>query len=651
MLNNVLIANRGEIACRIIRTARRLGIRTVAVCSEADRRAAHVAAADEAMEIGPAPAAESYLRIDRIIAAAKASGADSIHPGNGFLSENPEFAEACRRAGLIFIGPSPEAMRRLGDKAAAKVLAESLGIPVVPGCRDEAQDAARLEGEAARLGFPVVIKAAAGGGGRGMRIVERAADFRAALDSASREATSAFGDGRVLLEKFIERPRHVEVQVFGDRAGNFVHLFERDCSLQRRHQKVIEEAPAPGISAELREALTGAALKLAGAARYEGAGTVEFLVGGGTLGKNAPWYFIEANTRLQVEHPVTEEVTGVDLVEWQFRVAAGEPLPARQNEIAIRGHSVEARLYAEDPASGFLPSTGRVIECSFEPAPGLRIETALRAGDEVTSYYDPMLAKVIATGRDRAEAFARLGAALSASLVIGPRTNAAFLKRLVDHPEVSAGRLDTGLIARELERLAPGGFDRHAIRIGARELLELERRCTSDCEQGYSAWKAEDGFQLGGERRLTREVVVNGRPVRLEIAWGPAGAVIGGPELEPEAAVGMRARTIGDRGKIYVLNDLHQTVVSWPEADLEADGGAGRGGAIRAPISGHLIKMFAAEGAMIEKGDRIAVVEAMKMEHVIHAPRAARIARVAAAEGQQVAQGALIAEIDEEEGQ
>ena len=471
MLKKILIANRGEIARRIIRTARRMGIRTVAVYSDADARAMYVGEADEAVHIGPSPATESYLRGDRIIAAAKATGADGIHPGYGFLAENADFAESVGKAALKFIGPSPAAMRALGGKAAAKEVAIKAGVPVVPGYQGEKQDAGSLTAEARKIGYPVMIKAVAGGGGRGMRLVEREADFAELLASAQREAEGAFGDARVLIEKVVERPRHIEVQVFGDAQGNVVHLFERDCTLQRRNQKVIEEAPAPGMSQALREKMCGAAVKLAKAVGYEGAGTVEFLVEGGAasqapsvahqqpaltrapsvahqqpaqLGPDAKWYFIEMNTRLQVEHPVTEEITGLDLVEGQVRVASGERLPLTQAEIEMRGHAIEARLCAEDPAKGFLPSIGPIYAFDTPDIDGLRVESGIEAGDVVSPYYDSMIAKLITSAPSRNEAAEAMVRALRETVVAGPITNQSFLATLLSDENVRKARMDTG---------------------------------------------------------------------------------------------------------------------------------------------------------------------------------------------------------------
>ena len=458
MFTKLLIANRGEIACRVMRTAHRLGIRTAAVCSDADRDALHVATAGEAWRLGPADAARSYLDVERVIAAAKAAGADAVHPGYGFLSENPAFAEACEDAGLVFVGPPAGAIRAMGLKDAAKRAMEAAGVPVVPGYHGEDQDPAALLAQARGIGFPVLVKAVAGGGGKGLRRADTEAGFAEALEGARREARSSFGDDRVLVERCIERPRHVEVQVFADAHGNAVHLFERDCSLQRRHQKVVEEAPAPGMTEAVRAAMGAAAVAAAKAIGYRGAGTVEFIADASEGLREDRFWFMEMNTRLQVEHPVTEMVTGTDLVEWQLRVAAGEPLPAGQAELSITGHAVEARVYAEDPERGFLPATGAIAHLALPPASGdLRIDHGLREGDAVTAHYDPMLAKVIAHGPDRAAALARLAGALRAFEIAGVTTNLPFLSRLVAHPGFRAGDVDTGLIERALDTLTVRG--------------------------------------------------------------------------------------------------------------------------------------------------------------------------------------------------
>src|SRR5580692_10322159 len=468
MFTKILIANRGEIACRVAATARRMGIKTVAVYSEADASAKHVAVCDEAVLIGPPAAKESYLRADKIIEVALAAGAESIHPGYGFLSENAEFAEACAEAGIVFVGPPPTAIRAMGLKNAAKALMQKAGVPVVPGYHGDNQSPKFLKEKAYEIGYPILIKAIAGGGGKGMRRVDAHVDFDAALESAIREAQAAFGDGRVLIEKYIASPRHIELQVFADTHGGCVHLFERDCSAQRRHQKVVEECPAPGLPEETRAAMANAATEAALAAGYVGAGTVEFIADPSRGLKPSDFYFLEMNTRLQVEHPVTEAVTGLDLVEWQFRVAAGEPLPLKQSEIACAGAAIEARVYAEDPEHNFLPSAGLIHAMTFkgrESAQGVRIDTGFAAGDSVTPYYDPMIAKVIVHGPTRAEALAALVSELDEAVVIGPKTNLSFLRALLRSREFAAGTIDTGFIDANLSRLGaqPHPPDRGAV--------------------------------------------------------------------------------------------------------------------------------------------------------------------------------------------
>ena len=651
MLKKILIANRGEIALRIIRTARRLGVQTVAVVSEADRTAPFARAADERVEIGPGPASDSYLRIDRILAAAKSTGADGIHPGYGFLAENADFAEAVGRAGIKFIGPSPDAMRRMGGKAEAKAIAAAAGVPVVPGYQGDSQTAKALVKEAKRIGWPVMIKAVAGGGGRGMRLVESEADFAAALESAQREAQGAFGDARILLEKVIGRPRHIEVQVFGDSHGNVVHLFERDCSLQRRNQKVIEEAPAPGMSAELRSRITEAAVACARAVAYEGAGTVEFLVEGGRLTAEAPWYFIEMNTRLQVEHPVTEAITGLDLVEWQLRVASGEKLPLTQGEIRMAGHAIEARLNAEDPAKGFLPSIGPVAAFDTPSIEGLRVDAGVEKGSVIPPFYDSMIGKLIASGSDRDEAITRLTRALEETVVAGPKTNAAFLHALVTHPAFRSAEMDTGLIGRELDTLAPAAANPRAIAFGVMHMLwhahddiEVQR---ADSRSGYSPWGTQDAFQLGPPRLQQLTVLADGVAIPVEVAWKPDGPSVAVKDAPSADASGIRRISVaGDGHPLYVLYDMQQIALSWPTFDASGIEDNGDGSSVRAPIIGRVAKVFVKAGDTVAKGDRIAVIEAMKMEHVLHAARAGKVAKVAVAENQQVAQGALVAALE-----
>jgi len=652
MLKKLLIANRGEIACRIVRTARRLAIPTLAVYSDADARALHVAAADAAVHIGASPATESYLRGDKIIAVAKAHGADAIHPGYGFLSENADFADAVTKAGLKFVGPSAKAMRALGGKAAAKEIALHAGVPVVPGYQGARQDAASLAVEARKIGYPVMIKAVAGGGGRGMRLVEREADLAELLDSAQREALSAFANPLVLIEKVVQRPRHIEVQVFGDVHGNVVHLFERDCTLQRRNQKVIEEAPAPGMSPELREQMCAAAVKLARSVGYEGAGTIEFLVEGGALGPDAPWYFIEMNTRLQVEHPVTEEITGLDLVEWQLRVAAGERLPRGQAEIAMRGHAIETRLCAEDPARDFLPSIGPVH--AFDPPQrmaGLRVETGVAAGGAVSPFYDSMIAKLITHAPTRADAAGAMTAALRATVIAGPVTNQAFLAALLSDKRVASGAVDTGLIGRELARFtAPAPPPASAIAAGVAMLLTdradgAEAGRAGDAAGLHSPWHARDGFQLGPPRIEQRLVMVDGQPTTFDVRWRAEGAQVAVPAGRQVASAADPRVSLHrvESGRVLIVAGGVQSEVAFPRYDASGEDDGASGDAVRAPINGRVAKVFVAAGGRVEKGHRIAVVEAMKMEHVLVAPRAGDIERVAVSEGEQVMQGALIA--------
>ena len=649
MLKKILIANRGEIAVRIIKTARRLGVKTVAVVSEADRGAPFAVMADEAVEIGPGPASDSYLRIDKIIAAAKATGADGIHPGYGFLAENADFAEAVGKAGIKFIGPSPAAMRQMGGKADAKAIAAKAGVPVVPGYQGDSQTAKALAKEAKGIGYPIMIKAVAGGGGRGMRLVEREDDLASLLESAQREAQAAFGDARVLIEKVVVAPRHIEVQVFGDSHGNVVHLFERDCSLQRRNQKVIEEAPAPGMSPQLRAKICAAAVTCAKAVRYESAGTVEFLVEGGTLAAEAPWYFIEMNTRLQVEHPVTESITGLDLVEWQLRVASGERLPLGQDAITMSGHAIEARLCAEDPSRGFMPSTGPIVVFEKPEMEGLRIDDGVEAGSVISPFYDSMIAKLIASAPDRAGAISRLTQALEETAVAGPKTNASFLHALTVHPAFAAGRMDTGLIARELETLAPAAVDAKAIAFGVMHMLW---HAHDDIElpgaERYSPWSAQDAFQLGGARHQRLTVVADGAVTKVDALWGADGprvSVVGDHSAPPWER--RTIRVVGESNPLYVLHDMRQTELRWPTFDASAADEGSNGSSIRAPIIGRVAKLFVAKGTAVAKGDRVAVVEAMKMEHVLHAPRDGTIEKIAVKEGEQVVLGAVIATLAE----
>lgn len=645
MFRSVLIANRGEIACRIIRTARRLGLRTIAVYSEADRCAAHVRQADEAHPIGPAPAAQSYLDAERIIAVAKATGAECVHPGYGFLAENAAFARACAEAGVAFVGPPPQAIRLMGLKHEAKALMERAGVPVAPGYGGERQDEQTLAREAARIGYPVMLKPVAGGGGKGMRRVASAEDLPAALESARREAKASFGDDRVLIEICLDRPRHIEVQVFADRYGSTVHLFERDCSLQRRHQKIIEEAPAPGMPEALRARMTEAAVAAAQAVGYIGAGTVEFLVEGNPLRDDSRFYFMEMNTRLQVEHPVTEAVTGVDLVEWQFRIAAGEPLPLAQQAIGLGGHAIEARLYAEDPEHGFLPSTGRIYALRWPQGEGLRIDSGIEEGDEVTPHYDPMLAKLIAVDADRPGALARLARALEHTLIAGPRTNLALLHAITQSASVARGAVDTELIDREGARLLPPRDETAAITAGALALLQRQRaailaRRKAFSNEPHSPWDAGDGFALGPPRRQSVTVLADGEPRGVELSWS------GTADEEDQAASGFTVVAAGTG--VLVLAQLRQIEVRFADLAAGAEHRSGAGGTVRAPMHGRITKVWVSKGQVVSKGDRLAVLEAMKMEHVLHAARDGRIAELNVSEGMQVERDAVVATIIDE---
>ena len=642
MFKSVLIANRGEIACRIARTASRLGLRTIAVYSEADIGALHVRLCDEAHAIGPAPAAQSYLAIDKLIAVARQARADCVHPGYGFLSEHAGFAQACLDAGLAFVGPPPSAIRAMGLKDRAKALMEKAGVPVVPGYHGEMQETKFLKQKAYEIGYPVLIKAVAGGGGKGMRRVDRHADFDAALEAAQREAKSAFGDDRVLIEKYVTAPRHIEMQVFADRHGNAIHLNERDCSLQRRHQKVIEEAPAPGMNAALRARMGADAVAAVKAVGYEGAGTVEFIAdGAGGLKKDGFW-FMEMNTRLQVEHPVTEAVTGLDLVEWQFRIAADEKLPLTQEQVPLNGHAVEARLYAEDPERDFLPSTGKLLALKFpQRGEGLRVDTGVETGSDVTPFYDPLIAKLIAHGKNRAEALDRLSDALDKTVVIGPRSNLAFLSALCRAPAFRKGDFDTGFIDRNLENLGavPQDLDRAAAALGARTLVERERArveaaVAREPDEPASPWDSGDGFQLSGSRRLSMPFLVEGQTVVAQVAYGPDGAVLAIDGIAPASdAVAV------DAGEtVYVLHHGRQTKVSSRDLALDEAGDRGAGGLVRAPMHGKVLAVLVAEGERVAHGQRLAIIEAMKMEHTLVSPVAGTVTKIAVVAGAQVAE-------------
>ena len=658
MFRKILIANRGEIACRVIRTARRLGVATVAVYSDADRDALHVAMADEAIRIGPAEAAKSYLNMSAIIEAAKASGAAAVHPGYGFLSENPDFVEAVEAAGLVFIGPSASAIRAMGLKDAAKALMKKAGVPVVPGYHGERQEPNFLAGEAEAIGYPVLIKARAGGGGKGMRRVENPADFAAALESARREGESAFGDGRVLVEKYMAKPRHIEVQVFGDGHGNVVHLFERDCSLQRRHQKVIEEAPAPGMTADMRAAMGAAAVRAAAAIGYSGAGTVEFIADVSEGLRQDRFYFMEMNTRLQVEHPVTEAITGLDLVEWQLRVAAGEPLPKRQEDLAINGWAFEARLYAENPARDFLPATGRLTV--FDLPVGARIDSGVRAGDLITPYYDPMIAKVITHGRSRAEALAKLETALQQSRVAGLTTNAGFLARLCRLPSFAAGDVDTGLIGRSGEGLLA---DPEA----SEEVFALAALSALGClamPDDPDPWGHIKGFRLWGAAAQTvfldhagaehalRVTTLGQNRFRIEHAGLSTDIRLqstDGRTVRADFDGRLLPATVHREGveiAVFFAGHGHAFTIA-EEAGHHGEAATG-GDRLSAPMPG-LVRIVSAEpGMRVAKGDALVTMEAMKMELVLAAPRDGVVAAVPVAVGDQVAEGALLLALEPE---
>ncbi len=639
MLTSLLIANRGEIARRIIRTARKMEIRTVAVMTEADRTWPHWREADAFVSIGEGPAADSYLSIERIVDAALKSGVEAVHPGYGFLSENAAFAEAVAAAGLIFVGPPAAAIRAMGSKADAKRLMALSSVPVVPGYGGERQEPYFLKQKAYEIGYPVLIKAVAGGGGRGMRRVARALDFDDALAAAKREALSAFGDEQVLLERYLETPRHIEVQVFADAQGNVVHLFERDCSVQRRHQKVIEEAPAPGLTDELRGVLGAWAVKSATAVGYVGAGTVEFVADASKPLGADDIFFIEMNTRLQVEHPVTEAVTGLDLVEWQLRIASGEALPLKQEELELRGHAVEARLYAEDPAADFRPSAGRLFSASFPSGPGVRVDSGVEEGTIVGSHYDAMLAKVIAFGINRNEAVMRLRNALDRVRVAGPKTNLAFLSAVVAAPEFRAGGVDTGFVDRSLGELVGAPLKPALAASVIGDWVAREAASTAGAARG--PWARSDALELAGvERRSVVNVEIDGEAVAAEIAWSHEGPmVVSVGEAPPE--YDLNAEVVWGGRQAFVLVDGRQLSVAFPDPlarDLEE---GASGGEVRVPITGRVVEVAVSSGAHVEKGDPLFTLEAMKMEHGVRAPIAGNVTEVRIASGQQIAEGAV----------
>jgi 3-methylcrotonyl-CoA carboxylase alpha subunit len=673
MIRKLLIANRGEIACRVIGTARRLGVRTVAVYSDADAGARHVLLADEAYRIGPAPVGESYLNPAAILDAAKRSGAEAIHPGYGFLSENAEFAEACAAACVIFVGPPPAAIRAMGLKGAAKTLMEKAKVPIVPGYHGDDQAPAKLRAEAKRIGYPVLIKAVAGGGGKGMRRVDTAGDFDAALAGAQREAKGAFGNDKVLIEKYLVKPRHIEMQVFADGQGHAVHLFERDCSLQRRHQKVLEEAPAPGMPAKMRDTMAKAAVAAAKAIGYVGAGTVEFIADVSDGLRADAFYFMEMNTRLQVEHPVTEMITGLDLVEWQLRVAAGEPLPLTQDEVRAEGHAIEVRLYAEDPARGFLPATGTLHRLRL-PDSGrhVRVDTGVREGDTVTPFYDPMLAKLIVWDRDRAAALQRLAGALAACEIAGCVTNLAFLARVAAHPAFARAELDTGFIERHRTELIPE-FEPLADRTLALAVIAvlLERQAGAAAAakasaDPYSPWHAVDGWRVNGSAHaeLTFRRPGDAAAVTVRVDYRGSGWLL----ALPGGALAAEGQSDGDGGIDATLGSVRMAaaaVLRGHEVTVMAAGMTerlllddpldvgtvedGAAGAVTAPMPGKIIQVLVEAGSKVVKGKGLMILEAMKMEHTIVAPIDGTIAEVNVSVGEQVQEGAVLVAFAEKE--
>ena len=629
MIKSLLIANRGEIACRIIRTAREMGIRTIAVYSDADAKALHVRQADEAVHIGASPAAESYLVGEKIIAAAKESNAEAIHPGYGFLSENADFAAEVIDAGLIWVGPKPDSIRAMGLKDAAKTLMEAAGVPTTPGYIGDNQDAKFLAKQAAKIGYPVLIKAVAGGGGKGMRKVDAADDFADSLASCQREAKASFGNDIVLIEKWIESPRHIEVQIFGDSHGNVVHLFERDCSLQRRHQKVIEEAPAPGMDEETREAICAAAVKAAKAVNYENAGTIEFIAEASDGLRADRIWFMEMNTRLQVEHPVTEEITGVDLVEWQLRVASGEALPLKQNELSINGHAIEARLYAEDPAKGFLPTSGNI---EFMPENGIRLETGYDGGS-VPPYYDPMVAKLVCHDRNREWAINGLAQILRTDIVGPIVTNSQFLMRCLEHKKFKSGAIDTGFIGRHMDELVVRNPpSKNACNQAVMFFANVESNAGDPLPILNEVWTSPTGFRLNRNSHETVKMLVDGESVSGE--FNNDG--IGYSHWEHSYFDGKTA---------FIIEDGHTFQFELAQVRGSSQGAASDG-AILSPMPGRIISVDVGQGDSVTKGQKLLTLEAMKMEHTLTAPFDGVVAELNAEAGAQVQVEALLAMIE-----
>ncbi|MDH1381095.1 acetyl/propionyl/methylcrotonyl-CoA carboxylase subunit alpha [Comamonas aquatica] len=666
MFTKILIANRGEIACRVAATARHLGIQTVAVYSDADAQAKHVAACDEAVHIGGSAPKDSYLRWERILQAAQATGAQAIHPGYGFLSENEDFAQACQAAGLVFIGPPASAIRAMGLKAESKQLMEKAGVPLVPGYHGADQDPALLQREADRIGYPVLIKASAGGGGKGMRLVERREDFAAALASCQREAINSFGNDAVLVEKYVLRPRHIEIQVFGDTQGNCVYLFERDCSVQRRHQKVLEEAPAPGMTESLRAKMGAAAVAAAQAVHYVGAGTVEFIVeqpGGYDAPDAMQFYFMEMNTRLQVEHPVTEAITGEDLVEWQLRVAAGQPLPKQQSELKIIGHAIEARICAENPDNGFLPATGtlqvyRKPACSSFAISDVRVDDGVREGDAISPFYDSMIAKLIVRGDTRAQALARLDAALAQTQIVGLATNVQFLRHVVRSTAFASAQLDTALIEREKAAL----FDQQpvptalAVAAAVAQLLQAEQTL-----QTADPFSRRDGWHSHGTPRRSLQLLQGGTTVAASLTTGhdgqlqlQVGDTTGRLDWQPQGDgllvqfAGLRSTAqVHVQGEVrHIFTPQGAAVLELPDPLAHAGEHGAEGGRLTAPMPGKLVSFAVQAGDAVTKGQPLAVMEAMKMEHTIAAPADGVVQELLYAPGDQVSEGAELIRIE-----
>jgi len=666
MFQKILIANRGEIACRVAATARRMGIKTVAVYSAADADAKHVSACDEARLIGPAAASESYLQGQKIIAVALASGAQAIHPGYGFLSENAAFAQACADAGLVFIGPPAAAMTSMGSKSAAKTLMAHAGVPLVPGYHGDDQDPELLQREADRIAYPVLLKASAGGGGKGMRIVERTEDFKAALASCKREAANSFGDDKVLIEKYLTRPRHIEIQVFADSHGQCIHLFERDCSVQRRHQKVLEEAPAPGLSEARRQAMGAAAVAAAKAVDYVGAGTVEFIVDYAN-GVEGDFYFMEMNTRLQVEHPVTEMITGLDLVEWQLRVAAGQTLPLRQDQLCLDGHAIEARIYAENPEKGFLPAIGTLQYLHTPPAvqfcvqahgqrkAQVRIDSGVRESDAISPFYDPMIAKLIVWGPDRATALANMAAALAQYHIVGLASNISFLQRLINSEAFASADLDTGLIARHHDTLfpAPQAADSATLALAAAALLAQEMTTAQDPWTHASGWRLNSRLQRSlcfADEAGTYNVVIAYRSAGCWRLQEPGQTLDAGQELRLEQRTGaalsvtldgssMHGHVVRHEDDFHVFHGASHRVLRWDDPLAHAGQQEHAGGRLTAPMPGKIVAILVEPGQQVVQGAPLLIMEAMKMEHTITAPADGTIDAVLYQVGDQVAEG------------